>query len=416
MTHQNRGRVAVIGAGIVGLCTAAFLQRLGCRVTLVDPEEPGTMTSFGNAGAIAAHAVVPMSMPGIWKKIPGWLLAPSGPLAVRPGYAARALPWLIRFMRAAAHHEAQARALAELYRPARDAYLELTDNAGAAHLLKQAGALTVYETAGAFEGDSRARSLIRGHGHRVEELDPEALRHLEPGLAPIFNRAAYFPDAAHCTNPGELCRLIAAMVLGGDGGHLRARVAGFEHGPEGVVALRTDTGERHAFDRFVVTAGAWSHRLSALLGERFPLESERGYHMTLPHPGIRTGRPVIFAERRFMATTMDMGLRLAGTVEFAGLTAPPNWARADMLVHQARSLFPDADLTDGRPWMGQRPATPDSLPVIGRSARHRNVFYGFGHGHLGLTAGAVTGRHLAALAAGHEPGMDLAPFRIDRYR
>lgn len=416
MTQQDRGRAAVIGAGIIGICAAAFLQRQGHRVTLIDVEDPGSMTSFGNAGAIAAHAVVPMSMPGIWKKVPGWLLDPSGPLAVRPGYALKAMPWLIRFMRAAARYQAQARALADLYRPVREAYLELTDDADASRLLKQAGALSVYESASAFEGDAAARGLSRSHGHRVEELGPEVLRQLEPGLSPIFEKAAYFPDATHCTNPGELCQRIAAMVLANGGEHLRARVAGFEHGWDGVVALRTDTGDRHAFDQFFVTAGAWSHQLSGILGEPFPLESERGYHMMLPHPGFSTSRPITFGERRFMATTMETGLRLAGTVEFAGLTAAPNWARAEKLVQHAREVFRNIDLSDGRPWMGQRPATPDSLPVISRSAKHGNVFYGFGHGHLGLTAGAVTGRHLAALAAGREPGINLAPFRIDRFR
>lgn len=416
MTRPNRGRAAVIGAGIIGICTAAFLQRQGHRVTLVDVEDPGSMTSFGNAGAIAAHAVVPMSMPGIWKKVPGWLLDPSGPLAVRPGYAFRVMPWLVRFMRAAGRYESHARALAELYRPVHEAYIELTNDADATQLLKQAGAMTVYQSASAFQGDAKVRELSRSHGHRVEELGPEALRHLEPGLAPVFEKAAYFPDAAHCVDPGELCRRIAAMVLANGGEHLHARVAGFEHGPEGVAALRTDTGDRHAFDQFFVTAGAWSHRLSGVLGEPFPLESERGYHMTLPHPGVSTGRPIMFAERKFMATTMDMGLRLAGTVEFSGLNAAPSWTRADMLIRQARELFDNIDLSDGRPWMGQRPATPDSLPVISGSARHGNVFYGFGHGHLGLTGGAVTGRHLAALAAGRDPGINLAPFRIDRYR
>lgn len=415
MTTASSGHAAVIGAGIVGICTAAYLQRAGFAVTLVDPEEPGTMTSYGNAGSISAHSVMPMALPGIWKKVPRWLLDPLGPLAIRPGYALKAAPWLMKFMAAAKTYERQAEALAALYRPVRESYLTLTGAAGADYLLKQTGSLAVYETEAAFQGDSLMRAVVRGHGHKVEELNGDELRQLEPALGPQFIHATYYPDSTHCRNPGELCRLLAQMVFDAGGQHLRARVAGFETGADGVTALRTTDGERHAFDHFVIAAGAWSHRLSAGLGEPFPLESERGYHISLPHAGFETSRPISFGERKFMCTTMEPGLRLAGTVEFAGLEAEPNWGRADKLVQHARDVFRNVDTSDAEPWMGQRPATPDSLPVIGGSKRHRNVAYAFGHGHLGLTGGAITGQHIASVIAGQEPAIDLSPFAIDRY-
>ncbi|HKK30502.1 MAG TPA: FAD-dependent oxidoreductase [Alphaproteobacteria bacterium] len=416
MTEHSKGHAAIIGAGVVGICSAAFLQREGYRVTLVDAEEPGTMTSYGNAGAISAHSVTPMALPGIWKKVPRWLLDPLGPLAVRLGYAPRAAPWLIKFMKAAGDYETQAKALADLHRPVREAYLELTrDDAGANDLLKQTGALAVYETEQAFAGDVLGRELSRSHGHRVEELGPDELRQLEPALAPIFKKATYFPDATHCINPGKLCRRLATMVFAAGGQHLKARVARFETGPDGVTALITDQGARHEFDHFVIAAGAWSHQLSSDLGEPFPLESERGYHMVLPHPGVETSRPISFGERKFMCTNMEMGLRLAGTVEFAGLKAEPNWGRAEKLLTHASQIFRDVDTSDAQPWMGQRPATPDSLPVISRSKKHKNVVYGFGHGHLGLTGGAVTGKHVTALIAGRTPDIDLSPFSIARF-
>ena len=416
MSEQPLPRAAIIGAGIVGICTAAFLQRHGYHVTLIDPKPPGTVTSFGNAGAIWPHGVVPMALPGIWKQVPGWLFDPLGPLAVRLGYAAKAVPWLIKFMQAAANVEVQSKALADLHRPVRKAYLELTEAAGASDLLKQSGGLTVYETEKAFAGDRVARDLVRSHGHRVEELNADELRQLEPALAPIFKRAAYFPDGTHCVNPGELCQRLARMVTAAGGKYMAAKVAAFDVGANGVTLLKLEGGEWLGFDAYAITAGAWSHRLSEMLGEPFPLESERGYHMVLPKPGFETSRPISFGERKFMCTTMESGLRLAGTVEFAGLEAKPNWGRADKLVTHAREIFRKIDTTDGQPWMGQRPATPDSLPVIGRSTKHKNVVYGFGHGHLGLTGGAVTGKHLAALLGGHEPEIDLSPFRVDRYR
>lgn len=415
MPETTQPSVAVIGAGIVGICTAAFLQREGYRVTLVDAEEPGTMTSFGNAGAISAHSVTPMALPGIWKKVPRWLLDPLGPLAVRLGYAPKAAPWLMKFMAAAKNFETQAAALADLHRPVREAYLELSGEAGADDLLKQTGVLSVYETTEGFNGDAVVRELSRKHGHRVEELGSDELRQLEPHLSPSFQHATFFPDATHCTNPGELCQRLAAMVLSKGGVHLKARVARFDIGTDGVEALITDQGERHAFDHFAVTAGAWSHQLSGDLGEAFPLESERGYHMVLPNPGIRTSRPISFGERKFMCTTMESGLRLAGTVEFAGLNAAPNWGRADKLLTHAKEIFRDVDTGGAVPWMGNRPATPDSVPVISRSRKHKNVVYGFGHGHLGLTGGAITGKHLTTLVAGREPEIDLSPFSIGRY-
>jgi D-amino-acid dehydrogenase len=416
MTDQVKGRVAVMGTGIVGICSAAFLQRAGFHVTFVDAEDPGTMTSFGNAGAIWPHGVVPMAQPGIWKQVPGWLFDPMGPLAVRLGYAASAAPWLMKFMGAAKDVEAQSKALADLHRPVREAYLELTGDAGASDLLKQTGGITVYETEKGFEGDKIARDLTRAHGHRLEELGPDEIRQLEPGLAPIFKKGTYFPDGTHCRNPGELCQRLAAMVFANSGEHLKARVAGFEKGEGGVTALMTDAGERHAFDHFVVAAGAWSHQLSSDLGEPFPLETERGYHMSLPHPGFETSRPISFGERKFMCTMMEPGLRLAGTVEFAGLKAEPTWGRADKLLTHANQIFKDVDASDAQPWMGNRPATPDSLPVISRSGKHKNVVYGFGHGHLGLTGGAITGKHVTALVAGLEPEIDLSPFSIGRYK
>ncbi len=416
MPDTTQPSVAVIGAGIVGICTAAFLQRAGYQVTLVDAEDPGTMTSFGNAGAISAHSVTPMALPGIWKRVPRWLLDPLGPLAVRIGYAPKAAPWLMKFMAAAKNYESQAKALADLHHPVREAFLELTGEAGADDLIKRAGSLSVYETEQGFQGDAVVRELSQSHGHRVEVLTPEELHQLEPQLTPIFKRATFYPDGSHSINPGELCRRLAAMVMQRGGAHLKARVARFEIGTDGVEALVTDQGERHAFDYFAVTAGAWSHQLSGDLGEPFPLESERGYHMVLPHPGFETSRPISFSERKFMCTTMEPGLRLAGTVEFAGLKAAPNWDRADKLLTHAGEIFKSVDTGGHVPWMGNRPATPDSLPVISRSQKHKNVVFGFGHGHLGLTGGAITGKHLTALVAGREPEIDLSPFSIGRYK
>ncbi len=416
MTAERSGHVTVIGAGIVGSATALSLVLEGWRVAVVDPEAPGTQTSYGNAGAISPQSINPMAGPGVLKQIPGWLLDPLGPLALRLGYLPKAAPWLMRFVAAGtpARIAEQAKALAALHAPVIDAHEELAEIAGVKRLVQRQGALTVYETDAAFAADAAGRARMREYGHEIHELGPEEIAQLEPGLAPIFRHATWAPNSGHTINPGALTEAYAEAARARGAEFVRARVTGFEMAADGPATLRTDAGDRPV-DRLVVAAGAWSARLSKQLGDPFPLESERGYHMMLPRPGFTTRRPVSFNERRFMTTTMEAGLRLAGTVEFAGLEAPPTWGRAEKLLAHARQVFREVDVDGAERWMGQRPATPDSLPVISASPKHARVFYAFGHGHLGLTGGAVTGKHIARLVAGEAPSIDLRPFRIDRY-
>jgi len=416
MTGGQDGHVAVIGAGVVGVSSALCLLRDGWKVTIVDPEPPGTQTSYGNAGAISPQSINPMAGPGVLKQIPGWLADPLGPLALRWRYLPKATPWLLKFVAAGtpARIKAQSEALAALHGPVIDAHEELAELAGVKDLILRQGSLSVYETDANFAADAAGRQRMRDHGYEIHELGPEEIAQLEPGLAPIFKHATWAPNSGHTINPGRLTAAYgeAAAAMGAD--IVQARALGFELAADGGGVVKTDRTDI-PFDRLVIAAGAWSARLAQQLGDGFPLESERGYHMMLPNPGFTTRRPVSFNERKFMTTTMEAGLRLAGTVEFAGLEAPPNWGRAEKLLSHARQVFRDVDLTGAERWMGQRPATPDSLPVISPSPRHDRVFYAFGHGHLGLTGGAVTGRHIASLVAGRKPDIDLTPFRIDRY-
>lgn len=416
MTVERDGHVTVIGAGVVGVSCALHLVRDGWKVTIVDPEAPGTQTSYGNAGAISPQSINPMAGPGVLKQIPGWLMDPLGPLALRWAYLPKALPWLMKFVAAgsAGKIAAQSRALADLHRPVIDAHEELAEIAGVKDLVKRQGALTVYETDKNFQADAAGRERMRAQGHEIEELGPEEIAQLEPGLAPIFKHAQWAPNSGHTVDPGRLTAAYGAAAKAMGAEIVQARALGFEMNADGGGVLKTDRGDM-PLDKLVIAAGAWSARLSKMLGDGFPLESERGYHMMLPQPGFTTRRPVSFNERKFMTTTMNDGLRLAGTVEFAGLEAEPTWGRADKLLSHARQVFREVDLEGAERWMGQRPATPDSLPVISGSSRHAGVFYAFGHGHLGLTGGPITGKHIASLVAGRDPDIDLTPFSIDRY-
>ena len=404
--------ILVIGAGIVGLSCADALVEDGHGVTVVDRDPAGDKASFGNAGGIAVTEIVPASVPGLLWRVPGWLFDPLGPLSLRPAHLPALMPFLWRFLMAGAPAEVEriATALARLSHRAYDDLLPLVERLGLGGELHHVGALTVYETTAGFERDRAEWELKRRHGFTCEAMDGAAARDLEPALDPIVGHAVMTPAWAHLDDPKRLADRLRE--------HLVARgvemVAG-EAASIGEQQATTRDGRSLPFDTVVVAAGAWSAQLAKRIGDHAVLESERGYNATLPRPNVRLTRQVIFAERKFVATPMSMGLRIGGAAEFAGLTAPANFRRSRALVELARRYLPGLDAAGGADWMGQRPTTPDSLPVIGRSPRRSNVFYAFGHGHLGLTLGPTTGRLIADLVAGRA-SIDLTSYGIGRFR
>lgn len=408
--------IAVVGAGIVGMCCALYLQRAGRTVTVYDEHPPGTGASAGNAGLIGPDAVTPHIMPGILWRVPGMLMDPLGPLRLRWSYLPRALPWLLRMMRHSAPErvEAISRAMAALHAPAYEDLLPLLRAAGAEHLVKGEGRLELYQSEAAFERDRPRLGYFERRGVPFEIVRGEALRELEPALERPMAAGVLRPDSLHVTSTLGLVQALAAHFAANGGAMAQCRVERVEALPDGRVRLRTSEGEHHA-GTLVVAAGAYSARLAAQLGSRVPLEAERGYNATLPEAGIKLRRPIMLQDAHFTMTPMDEGLRLAGTVEFAGLDAPPDYARADKLIAAAKRVFPSLKADGATRWMGRRPALPDSLPVIGPSPRHKNVLYAFGHGHLGVTGAATTGRLIAALATGERPSIDMTPYRVDRF-
>jgi D-amino-acid dehydrogenase len=408
--------VAIVGAGIIGMATALSLRREGHAVTVIDKDGPGEGASKGNAGCISPASCVPLSGPGMLTQIPGWLLDPLGPLSVRWRYLPKALPWLLRFAAAGKPDqvEAQSRALRDLYAPAYDTYAPLLQYAGATGLFSRTGYLVAYESEEGWHKDRGGYALRRRRGVPFRELDADGIRALEPTLAPTFRRGAHLTENGYCAEPYELVRRFADAFTKGGGRILRERVVDCALANGAGVRLTTDHGE-HRAERLVVAAGARSHEIAAKFGSRVPLETQRGYHATLPQPSVAPHLPVMHGEKKFIATPMQSGLRFAGTVEFGGLEAPPDWRRAEVLAAAGRDMFPG--MTAGEPsfWMGHRPCTPDSLPVIGPAPQSPAVLYAFGHGHLGLTAGAVTGQLVADLVAERKPSIDISPFRIDRF-
>jgi len=420
MAAEQPGPVVVIGAGIVGLCCATYLQRDGHKVVVVDPGGPGEGTSYGNAGGLNGSSIVPVAMPGVLAKVPHWLLDPGGPLSIRLRYLPTLLPWLYRFVRAGRPDlvRAQARALRGLLAPTVDMHRELAASIGAADLIQRSGLVIVYRGEAGFAADTAAMRLRAEHGVKIDELNQDELRQMEPTLSPVYTRARFISENGYVRNPLRLSRALAEALVANGGEIRRERAEGFAFADGKVEAVLTNIGRIPA-GTVVLAAGAHSKKLAAQLGEKVPLDTERGYHAMIKAPEIAPRLPIMDAEAKFVATPMEEGLRLAGTVEFAGLEAPPDWRRARVLLRHGQAMFPGLPPTvaDDRValWMGFRPSMPDSLPVIGPTRRYANAFLAFGHGHVGLIGAPMTGRVIADLIAGRPPAIDVAPFSSSRF-
>jgi len=409
-------QVIVIGAGAVGTATAIYLQREGHRVRLVDPDTPGNATSFGNAGSLAPGSIVPLAMPGTFSHVPGWLLNPLGPLALSWRGLPGLLPWLLRF-RSACTLEAATRAAAAMRSLNKDSvtdYQELLATAGAPDLVQVQGMMHVYRTESGFRGSALGRKMRTDLGCPVELLDAAQIHELEPALAPDYRWGFMLPDNAHVLSPFRTVQTLAHYFERNGGTLTRARALDIRPGPDGSHVVKTDQGE-HAAQHVVLSAGVWSRELAAKLGSRVPLAAERGYHIEIPEPGVALTRPVSDGDGKFVAIPMEGGLRFAGTSEFAGLNAPPNWGRTAALARLAQSMIPGVRTEPCSRWMGHRPSTPDSIPVIGRAPGHDRIWFAFGHGHWGLMAAPATGQVIADLVAGRPPRIDITPFRPERF-
>jgi D-amino-acid dehydrogenase len=412
----KRGHVTVIGAGIVGVSCAAFLQREGFAVTVVDRQPPGMATSFGNAGSVSPSAILPVAMPGMLCRVPGWLTDPLGPLTIRWFYLPAVLPWLVRFLRHASHEECErvAGAMRILMDTVFEDYEEILDKRDFTALIRRNGCLYVYENETELEAARWTIDLRRRLGARMEEVGDSDIRQLEPALSRRFRIGVFAPDNGSTVDPYRLVHAIADRFERQGGRIVRAEVRDVEIGDEGPRALVTDVGNL-AIDTLVLAAGAWSGPLARKLGAKVPLETQRGYHVTFADPGVEVNRTIMWTKRSVFVNPMTPGLRVAGTVEFAGLAAKPNFARADRLAEIAGDMFPDLDRSRPSKWMGHRPCLPDSLPVIDRSPRFANVVFAFGHQHVGMCSGGPTGRHVARILAGRDPKIDLSPFSVARF-
>jgi D-amino-acid dehydrogenase len=422
MAQKQAKHVVVIGGGILGVATAEQLLQAGCRVTLVEPGEAGgaQAASFGNGAFISPASIIPMSMPGLWKKVPGYLLNRNGPLTVRWCYLPRLAPWLLRFLRAGlsqARVAKTAAALAQLLYDAPQRHLDLAARIGAPQMIRSKGLFYLYTDREAYQADHLSWDLRRRNGVVMQEMEGKELAAQVPGLADRYRFAVCLPEGKHCVDPGGYTAVVARWCETQGMARKHARATGLSKNGTRLVAVKTDDGDI-ACDAVLIAACIGSAALARMADDRIPLEAERGYHVELPDADLDLPVPVMPQDLKVAIVRTHGGLRVAGQVEFASALARPDWARADLLRDKLFSCFPALSATDPakvKRWQGNRPSTPDGLPVIGPASGLDGVFYAFGHGHIGLNSAPATGAMIAELVAGIPSGMDLTPFAASRF-
>lgn len=425
MNSRLDSDIIVVGAGLVGAACAFRLALAGREVMLLDAQAPGLGASFGNAGHIATEQLVPLANPEVIRDAWRYLLAADSPLRVRAAYLVPILPWLARFVWAA-RPAALARgiaALIELQRTSLTDLQELLGQGGLAPLLHRDGYLRIWESGAGADAAKRQAARLQTLGVRSDVMSAAAVRMEAPGLNAEVGGALYFPDTGHVADPHAVCvGLVQAMQRQG-GQVSKARVVEIFQDRRGPVRLTLADGRVLHSRQLLVCAGAWSRPLALSLGYRVPLDTERGYHITVPWRGagerapssMLLRRPIASTERSVIMTPMSVGLRMTGTVELGGLQLPPDQRRYALLQRQMQALLPGTDTGNASNWMGFRPSLPDHLPVLGAAPRHRGVFFAFGHQHLGLTLCGVTARIMVDLMLQQPVSVDLAPYRVERF-
>ncbi len=412
MSEKNL-KIGIIGAGIQGVCNALFLQKKGFQVTLFDREEPGSAASYGNAGHFSPYASVPLNRPDVIADVPSMLISSRGPLALKWNYVPKMIPWFARFIlncrqEKMMHTAKNMHQILDLSLPAFDELFEEIDLDG---LVENNGILYVWtdQNMKSRELEIRIRDQL---GVKQQLVNKKEIHDLEPNLKPFYHGGVFYDYARHARNPRKILIKLFENFVNKGGKFLKLNIQDIDFDEEKPV-LRTET-QRFIFDKLVVACGAFSKRLTDKLHENIPLDTERGYHVHFKDYDHLISRPIVYANRGFGMTPMEQGLRVVGTVEFGGLENSPSKSRIKNLILNAK------DMLDGLPehkdeWLGFRPTLPDFLPVLGPSKNYKNVFYSFGHHHLGWTLGAISGKIISKMISGENTNLDLQPYSSIRF-
>ena len=412
---ESKSSIGVIGAGIQGICISLCLIKKGFEVTLIDREDPGKdSASYGNAGHFSPYASVPINRPDVLVDIPSMLLSSTGPLALKWNYALKMVPWFLKFIKNCSrknmmHTAKYMHQILDLALPAYDELFEKIDISG---LVESRGIIYFWTNK-----DLKSRELeinIRNElGIKQQLLTPHEIHDLEPHIKQIYHGGVLYPNARHTRNPKKILLKLFNSFLKKGGRFERQNVQTISFTPDNKPVVKTDL-DFYTFNKLVVACGAFSKKLTDQVDEKIPLDTERGYHVHFKGHDHLLSRPVIFLNRGFGITPMEQGLRVVGTVEFGGLDNPPSKKRIMNLVNSAKYLFPELGKHEDE-WLGFRPTLPDFLPVIGPSKNHKNLFYSFGHHHLGWTLGAISGKIIAGMIARENTNLDLSPYNSLRF-
>jgi glycine/D-amino acid oxidase-like deaminating enzyme len=412
---NTQTRIAVIGAGIVGCSCALWLQRKGFAVTLIDPDDPGSGTSSGNAGTIADYGCVPVNSPDLFKRLPALLTSKDSPLSLNLAYALSHPSWMIQFLR---HCRADKvnhtiNQLGPLLAKTYEGLDPLLDMADARDLMRQEGCMYVYRSEQEFIKANPSNLARRAQGNDYAELDRADIKQLEPGLKIPFERGLLFPAASHTINPQALCQRYFECFQRNQGEYIPQRAVTIKE-EEDSINIQLDGGGQLQVSRVVVAAGAFSTTIAGIAMNSLPLDTERGYHVQFSNQQHLLTRPVCWNAAGFYATPMEQGMRFAGTVEIAGYGKTPNPGNIAFLTRKAHEMLELPDAPD-QEWLGFRPTLPDSLPVIGYSSNSENLLFAFGHHHIGLTLAGITGKLIAELVNGEQPSHNLAALSPRRF-
>ncbi|MHC1551473.1 NAD(P)/FAD-dependent oxidoreductase [Phyllobacterium sp. K27] len=417
MTIAEPKHVVIVGAGIVGVSTAVWLQRAGHRVTIIDRLGVAEGTSYGNGGVLASCSIVPVTVPGLMRKAPRMLFDRNQPLFLRWPYLPTLAPWLIRYLSHCNPRDVEriAKAIHGIVGDSLSDHQALSAGTGAEQYLLPSDYVFAYNDRAHFERDAFGWAIRKAHGFAWDELEGGAFQAYDPAFASALGFGARLSDHGLISDPGAYVKTLAAHAQAGGSVFHRGDVSDIVHAEGKVRGVRIG-GDTLACDDVVIATGVWSKPLARNLGLDVPLESEGGYHIELLEPNIMPRSPVMVASGKLVVTPMENRIRLAGVVEFGGLKATASRAPLDLLMRNIKAAMPTLTWKDTREWMGHRPAPADSIPVIGAVPKISGAWLGFGHHHIGLTGGPKTGKLLAQMICGQKINFDLAPYAPIRFQ